>query len=672
MIRLRPLLVVSSMTVGLSLLTASCIGAGSSGEDAADVGTTEAAEPEESDQGVDETTTTATTQTTLPAVADLTDVAWVVNDFDGLIDDMGRTVAPPPPGVPDSVRPTVIRAIDGSIYYVLDGRLWRREIDASEPEEVETDVDEIFGVARAENGDITVNPFDNPVVLADAGAAVRPGSDSDEVSQITASNGVTVRVLPPDVDVDDLGYVTAFRSPARLEVERDGTTEWTIDAGGVSAPWLSLVDFDGRFVMLARSPTEPADPMLQHIVYDLDCPTGDATGGGCTRTFQARWGTAALVGPDREPGDDDLDTVLLDICPTMGRIVEPPAEMTDPGSFDEDFTNEDLEAFRLAALQLTTCDPNGLGDPEQPGLRYVPGSDDPDESGWMWTDFARALQGPFTAGQDGTFTWIRHENGPAGVLDRNYRPSRLILQPGRRSADHLAVTATPESMLVAGRTDPDTAEAVVAAIQSVATDRGVPLTDWIDTMGSAQPAALVDEFVMATETELVDDDQVGEIHLTADGVLRNLSNRTEPTVSERDLGFLMADFASGGEGVYDEVPLADDVLLALGSAVVARRQPTELFRRSAWAVNSSEFGGRSGPFNLLDYVPSPLQVVTGPHARCAGPEAVPSPPELASYTRIGILPLDGSIDSCLDWSAVDLFIDDEGVIRGLSLHLSEP
>lgn len=671
MIRLRPRLAPSAVAIGLCLLTASCIGAGSSGEDAADVDTTSGTETSDADEAAS-TTTTVVAETTVPSVPDLTDVAWVVNDFDGLVDDRGRVIVPPPAGIPDSPRPTVLRAVDGSIYYVIDGRLWRRAVDAAEPIEIEVEAAEIRGITHDGSGNVIVDTVDEPEVVTEGVASERsvPNLAGDTTDFITASNGVTVRVLPPDVDVDDLGYVTEFRSPARLEVERDGVVEWTIDAGGVRAPWLGLIDFDGRFVMMARYPTEPADPMMQHIVYDLDCPGGDAMGAGCTRTFHARWGTAALVGPDRKPDDDDLNTVLLDICPTMGREIEPPAEMTDPGSFDDDFTADDLAAFRRGALQLTTCDADGLGDPQQPGLLYVSGSDDPAESGWMWTAFAQSLRGPFTTDSDNTITWSRHENGPAGVLDRSFVPSRFTLQPGRRHADHVAVTATADSILVAGRTDPDTAEIIAAAAEAVADERNITLSNWIEAVGAGPPDGLVDEFVATIGADLRGN-VVGEIHLTADGVIRSLTNRTEPTAAERDLGFLVADFASGGEGVYDDLPLADDVLVALGSEVVARRQPTELFRRSAWVVNSGDFAGRTGAVNLLDLVPSPLEVVVGPHNRCAGPEALPSPPELASYTRIGILPLEGSIDSCLDWSAVDVFIDD-GVIRGISLDLSEP
>lgn len=631
----------------LCLLTASCIGSGSTGDDEAEVATTVAEEPETTDSDADDTTTTMSPSTGF-AVADLTDVAWVVNDIDGLVDDRGRVLAAPPTGTSEVPRPSVARAVDGSIHYVLAGRLWRQAVDAAEPEEVDADVDEIPGVVRNDEGDIT---------------------RMNDV--ITASNGITVRVLPPDADVDDDGSITAFRSPARLEVERNGVVEWTIDAGGVAAPWLSLVDFNGRFVMMARYPIEPADPMAQHIVYDLDCPTSAADGEGCTRTFQARWGTAALVGPDRSPGDDDLNTVLLDLCPTMGALIEPPVEMTDPASFDEDFTDDDLDAFQLAALHLTTCDPVGVGDPEQPGLLYVPGGDDPAQDGWMWTEFAQALRGPFMRGAANTFVWSRHPDGPFGILDRNFSAPRLHLEPGRRYADDLAVTVTAESVLVSGHTDAATAETVAAAARSAAEDRGARFSDRIDPTATAQPEALVDEFLATMEAEIQGELQI-EIHLTADGVVSSQQQTAVPTTAQRDLGFLMADFASGGEGVYAELPLANDVLVALGSQVVARRQRSELFRRSAWTVNSEDFAGRVGPVNVLDMVPSPSEVVVGPHSRCAGPEAVPSPPELVPYRRIGILPLEGSIDSCLEWSAVDIFVDDDGVIQGIALHLEEP
>ena len=656
----------------LCLLLASCIGGGS------DDDTGEGPSTTESDSGGDESDTTTTTSAaddeSDPAtlLADLTDVAWVINSFDGLVDDRGRTIVASSAETLDNPRPSIVRAGDGSIYYVLGGRLWRRAIDTSEGTELDTGSEEIFGVAIDGEGNVILNPWGEATVVAENAAGQRDNSQIIEsAGSITATNGITVRVLPPDVDVDDLGYVNEFRSPARLEVERDGAIEWTIHAGGVRSPWLGLVDFDGRRVMMARAPTEPADPMMQHIVYDLDCPSTDAAGSGCTRTFQALWGTASLVGPDREAGDTDLNTQLLDICPTQGIEIAPPAEMTDPDAFDDTFTGEDAEAFRLAALQLSTCDPTGLGDPDQPGLRYVAGGDDPDETGWMWTGFADSLRGPFTTADDGSRVWARHPDGPAAVLTAEFGDARIDFQPGRLIADPVAVTATADAVTATGRTDASTAEAIAAAAEAVADERGARFSNWIDATGAAPASDLADEFVATIEARL-SDGAVGEIHLTADDVTGSPPGSTDPTTGERDLGFLLADYAAGGEGIYDELPLGDDVLMALGPQVLARRQPSELFRRSAWALNSTDFAGRVGPFNLLDLVPSPSRIVVGPHARCGGIEALPSPPELAGYTRIGILPADGSVDSCLDWSAVDVFVDDEGVIRGLSLHLSEP
>ncbi len=658
----RPPVVVIGLA--LCVLAAGCIRADSDD----DAGTTSTSESSDVQALADTDTTTstvATTTTTAPPF-DLAEVAWVVNDFDGLVDDQGRTIDSLT-GIPGSNRPSVVRATDGSIYYVLNGSLWRRTIDGTEREEVQTDVDQVFGVTHDGEGNIIVNPFDDPEVIAEGAGSVRSntalGEDGDF---ITADNGITVRILPPDADVDGDGYVTEFRSPARLEVERDGIVEWTVDAGGVFAPWLSLVDFDGRSVMMARYPTEPADPMMQHIVYDLRCSSG---GRDCTRTFWARWGTAALVGTD--VSSDGLNPDLLDVCPTMRAEIEPPAEMTDPSSFNEDFTAEDADAFRLAALQLSTCDPTGMGDPEQPGLLYVSGNDDPDENGWMWSGFARSLRGPFTEGEQDTWIWAHHPDGPKAVLSRDFGDAWVDLMPGRRFPEPLAATVTDDAVTLVGLTGDETAERLTAELQDPTEESGRRFSNWTDPSGAAHSSIATNRLISVVES-MVADDQWGEAHLTADGVSVVEYARAEPTASQRTLGFTMADFASGGEGVINELPLADEVLLALGSEVVARRDVTELFRRSAWTLNSRPFAAVVGPFNVLDLVPSPSEVVVGPHARCFGPEAIPSPPELASYTRIGILPLEGSIDSCLEWSAVDLFVDGDGVIHGVALHLEEP
>ena len=112
------------------------------------------------------------------------------------------------------------------------GRSGGRGVDAPEPEKIDTGSAEIAGVAVDDAGDVVVNPWEDITILADDAAGARGNTTLDESGDfITATDGITVRILPPDVDVDDLGYVAEFRSPARLEVERDGEVEWTIHAG---------------------------------------------------------------------------------------------------------------------------------------------------------------------------------------------------------------------------------------------------------------------------------------------------------------------------------------------------------------------------------------------------------------------------------------------------------
>ncbi len=669
---------VAALLGGLCLLAGSCGYLDRSDENNGTSSTAVTDSDDSTTSGVSSTTTSAPVETTAPPAADLADTAWVVNDFDGLIDDKGRVVVPPS-GPDRADRPTVARAGDGSIYYVIDGRLWRSHADQPSPEEVEIQVGDITGVAYNEDGAIVVNPHDETEeVAASPGRRRTDNSVLDPDNQaISAPNGITVRILEPDAEVDDGGYVSVFRGPARLEVERDGNVEWTVDVGGVAAPWVGLVDFDGRFVMMARFPTEPADPMMQHIVYDLNCP-GESSTSGCTRSFWARWGTASLVGPDLDPENNDLNPQQVDLCPTMGAEIAPPAEMTDPETFGSDFTADDLEAFRLGTLHLSTCDPLGMGDPEQDGLLYRPGGhgigDDPAD-GWMWSELAAVLRGPFATDSDGangrTAVWAQRPDGPQAVLTDDGAGPNLRFEAGQRGPSQVALSVAADAVLLSGHTDQTSADTVTAAAQVVADNRGVELTNWLRVAGPAPDDGHLALFISEIDL-LAADSSLAEVQLTGDGVVSQTYGDNKPSADETTLGFAVADLASGGEGVFAELPLADDVALALGSELVTWRDPSILSRRAAWTVNAAHFRGYEGPFNILDSVPSPSLIVAGPYPRCAGPLPTPPPPELARYRRITILPAENSIDSCLEWSAVHVFVDDDDRIAGLSLDRWEP
>ena len=634
--------------------------------------TTEAQTEQSGTTGVAESATTTEAD---PVVENLSDVSWVVNDRDGLVDDQGR-VLKAIEGTPIGGNRTVARAGDGSVFFVMDRSLWQWPLDASKPIEVGTETDEVLGLGY-DGADLVINPDGEPEVVADGGNRQRPEREElDESGDvITATNGITVRVLEAEADVDSGGYVSNLRSPAQLEVERDGSIEWTVAAGGVAAPWLSLVDFDGRYVMMVRAPTEPADPMMQHIVYDLNCQSDTVAGRGCTRTFRARSGTATLVGPD--VSRPDLDPQLLDVCPTMRTEILPPTEMTDPEVFAisqaSRFTAEDVAAFERAVLQLATCDPLGMGDPEQEGLAYNP--EDPG-SGWLWTELADALAGPFTATADGEGTWNRGDDHPTVVLtgmaaSGSSEPSIRFEPTNRPPVGDLAVTVTDSAVALTGSADETVAQAAANAAEAMAEGRNVVFTDMVAINGP--PTDAVDRFVEAIDAfGDADDDTIGEVLLVDDQVVVRTYNRSDATAIERQLGFAFADFANGGEGAFNDLPFADEVTLVFGSKAYARRDSAVLFQRLAWEISAADFADYSGPFNLIDFVPSPSQVVVGPHARCASAIPIPAPPELADYRRVGILPDEGSVDSCVNWSAIDLFVDDDGLIRGVGLDLVGP
>lgn len=64
------------------------------------------------------------------------------------------------------------------------------------------------------------------------------------------------------------------------------------------------------------------------------------------------------------------------------------------------------------------------------------------------------------------------------------------------------------------------------------------------------------------------------------------------------------------------------------------------------------------------------RVDVGPHPRCVGPDVSPAP-AFMGLRQVAVTPL-GPLESCLDWWAVDLFVDQTGRIHGVNLDLWEP
>ncbi|GAB2987071.1 hypothetical protein [Nocardioides montaniterrae] len=102
--------------------------------------------------------------------------------------------------------------------------------------------------------------------------------------------------------------------------------------------------------------------------------------------------------------------------------------------------------------------------------------------------------------------------------------------------------------------------------------------------------------------------------------------------------------------------------------------PAHASEPDAWKLPAKGAFGRSGLLSALDeiqHAQGGFKVSVGPRHHCAGP-LVRAPRAFRGLARISIEPRDRSIDSCLDWFAVDLFLDGHHQLAGVTLDLWEP
>lgn len=93
---------------------------------------------------------------------------------------------------------------------------------------------------------------------------------------------------------------------------------------------------------------------------------------------------------------------------------------------------------------------------------------------------------------------------------------------------------------------------------------------------------------------------------------------------------------------------------------------------AAWQLDG-EYAERSGPFSALDVVAASggyYEVRRGVVGTCPGGSAK-APAELAGLRAITLTVPEDSIDSCMSWWAVTLFVDHDR-IRGVALRLGSP
>lgn len=123
------------------------------------------------------------------------------------------------------------------------------------------------------------------------------------------------------------------------------------------------------------------------------------------------------------------------------------------------------------------------------------------------------------------------------------------------------------------------------------------------------------------------------------------------------------------------VPFADEVALGLGTTLHGVRTRDALSDAGAWSIPTSVgFRGYDGPFSALETASEAgddTVVSVGPHPHCASPP-VPPPDEVADLRRVSVQPTPESIDTCLRWWTVDLFLTPDGEVAAVTMDLWEP
>jgi hypothetical protein len=148
----------------------------------------------------------------------------------------------------------------------------------------------------------------------------------------------------------------------------------------------------------------------------------------------------------------------------------------------------------------------------------------------------------------------------------------------------------------------------------------------------------------------------------------------EPTGTDLSLVDAFVEFARNpGDETFSDVSLADSVALGLGPRIIHSVDGDQLQDPEAWVIDVEEFRAYTGPFSSLEILGSldEYSVHIGEHPYCAGPPQ-PPPTGLHDLRRVSVQPVAGSIDSCLDWTTVDFFVDESGQVQAVTMDLWEP
>lgn len=124
---------------------------------------------------------------------------------------------------------------------------------------------------------------------------------------------------------------------------------------------------------------------------------------------------------------------------------------------------------------------------------------------------------------------------------------------------------------------------------------------------------------------------------------------------------------------FAAMPLADEVRLNLGNNHSFAISSAELRDPQAWILDVDMWRAYVGPFDLLTVAgrDENVAISLGTHDRCTGPPLDPNP-LYAGLQQVSIQPAELTMQTCMQWSALDLFVNDGGQIEAIMLDIWEP
>ena len=147
-----------------------------------------------------------------------------------------------------------------------------------------------------------------------------------------------------------------------------------------------------------------------------------------------------------------------------------------------------------------------------------------------------------------------------------------------------------------------------------------------------------------------------------------------PSPSDLALVDAFLEFAKQPDAeTFSRLPLAESLSLGLGPQIIRMVDGESLRDPEAWVIDVAEFRAYTGPFSALELMrkPDDHTVHVGEHPHCAATAQAP-PNELAGLRRVSVQPPNQSLDSCLDWTTVDFFVDQTGQVQAITMDLWEP